>query len=90
MGIFARLNVENNRGYKGGINFGYWAELYDMLNSLEGSASLGNFDIDTVYSIKIQVIGTSIALYINNKLLVKKHYTSANDPGTVGIECNKT
>ena len=91
MGIFARLKLENNIGYKGGINASYdEANLYDLLNSLRATVSLGSLDTYTVYSIKMQVVGTSVALYVNDKLMAKKHYTSANDPGTVAIECNST
>jgi hypothetical protein len=97
MGVLARLNQEKKVGYKGGIFYGTFcgencgeAELDDLLNSQRNTAKFGTFPPNTIATVKLQVKGTDITLYVNNNLVVEEHYTSANDAGKVGLECDQT
>jgi len=94
MGVLARMNLQNNSGYKGGIYHGTFcgdscgqAELDDLLNSQSNTAQFGSFYTNTVYTVKLRVKGTDVSLSVNNNLVLEQHYTSANNPGQVGLEC---
>lgn len=96
MGVLARVNLEKNAGYKGGISYATFcgencgqAELDDLLNSQQNMAHFGSLDPNTTYTVKLQVKGTDVTLYVNNNLVLEEHYTSANDAGQVGIECDQ-
>lgn len=96
MGVLARLNLEKKVGYKGGISYATFcgkdcgqAELDDILNSQRNIANFGTLSANTVYNVKLQVKGTDVTIYVNNNLVVEQHYTSANDAGQVGLECDQ-
>jgi hypothetical protein len=97
MGVLARLNLEKKVGYKGGISYATLcgencaeAELDDLLNSQRNTEKFGTFPPNTIATVKLQVKGTDVTVYVNNNLVVEEHYTSANDPGKVGLECDQT
>ena len=96
MGVLARVNPETGAGYKGGISYTTFcgencgqAELYDLLNSQHNTAQIGSLYTNTVYTVKLQVKGTDVTLYVNKNLVLEQHYTSANDAGKVGVECDQ-
>src|SRR5207247_10026102 len=96
MGVLARVNQETGAGYKGGISYATFcgencgqAELYDLLNSQHNTAQIGSLYTNTVYIVKLQVKGTDVTLYVNNSLVLEQHYTSANEAGKVGVECDQ-
>jgi hypothetical protein len=97
MGVLARLNLEKNVGYKGGIFYATFcgencgdAELDDILNSQNNTAQFGTFPPNTIATVKLQVKGTDVTVYVNDNLVIEEHYTSANDAGNVGLECDQT
>jgi hypothetical protein len=97
MGVLVRLNLEKKVGYKGGISYATFcgencgqAELDDILNSQRNTANFGTLSPNTVYTVKLQMKGTDVTLYVNNNLVIEQHYTSANDAGQVGLECDQT
>ena len=96
MWVVARFDPSSGAGYMGGIGVGVLcndcihAELNDMLNSQRNTAEFGQFSVNTVYTIKLQVKGTDESLYVNNGLALEEHYTSANDAGQVGVECDQS
>ena len=65
------------------------AELDDLLNSQQNTTHFGSLYTNTVFTVKLQVKGTDVTLYVNNNLVQEQHYTSANDAGKVGIECDQ-
>ncbi len=96
MGVLARLSLEKKTGYKGGISYATFcgencgqAELDDLLNSQQAMAHFGSLYTNTAYTVKLQVKGTDVTLYVNSNLVQEQHYTSANDAGQVGIECDQ-
>jgi hypothetical protein len=96
MGVLARINLEKMVGYKGGISYATFcgencgqAELDDILNSQQSFAHFGSLYTNTVYTVRLQVKGTDITFYVNRNLVLEQHYTSANDAGQVGIECDQ-
>ena len=96
MGVLARLNLEKKVGYKGGIFYATFcgencgdAELYNLLNSQSNTAKFGTFPPNTIATVKLQVKGTDVTIYVNDNLVVEEHYTSANDVGKVGLECDQ-
>jgi hypothetical protein len=95
VGVLARVSVNMSVGYRGGVyrhtfcgGCGH-AEIDDLLNSQQESVEFGTYADNTIYTIKLVVQGVSQTIYVNNKLVVEQHYTSANDPGRVAVECDR-
>jgi hypothetical protein len=97
MGVLARVNLETKAGYKAGIYYGTFcgencgqAELDDILNSQHPTAQFGSLFGNTVYTVRLKVKGTDVTMSVNGSPVLEQHYTSANDAGQAGIECDQS